>query len=611
MAFGNADKHGEKMNIFKNVRFIKIVCSCSVLLTTGVVFLRLIAAVIPSIQTMIIAGLLDALPRSLPNRQFAGVLGPLVALFAILLSSYLVQALNRFLMLKLSMRLEDHFKPEFVGKISRLSYEHIENDATYDLLERAGTDLPESIGSGFVNLMDLAEISLRILGPVLIIARSSAPVAVICLLLMIPIAILAQKSGTEAYQATAQIAPHARKAKYLQSLMSSREATAERKLFGYAAKINGYWNNEMRQKIALDYAADRKIFIRAKGISILFTALLLLITLIMIMIVRQGLMTAGTCISLFITFSQLVHVLSWQLSDLLKEYTNKRLYLEDLDHFRQLAEKPASDGIPDRAILDMPFESLIFDHVSFTYPQTEREILHDFCLNIFPGKQYAFVGRNGCGKSTVIKLLTGLYDNYCGRILLNGRDIKSYSAAEIKAYLAVVYQDFAKYQLSAKEALRLGNQDLGEQELVVLLEQTGLARKVESFTNGIETPLGKLESGSMELSEGQWQRLALARCFGRGARLLVLDEPAAALDALAESKIYQVIRNIGARRHTCTLYVTHRLSAARTADEIIVMEDGRVIGQGTHQTLLTQNAHYAEMFHTQQKWYLKKEAAEA
>ena len=218
-----------------NAAFIKIAFGCSALLTVGVVALRLIAALTPSLETLAVAGLLDALPGA--------------------------------------------------------------------------------VTSGFANLLGLAEMSLRVLGPVVIISRSSVPAALACLLLTVPIAVLAQKSGAEAYQAGAQVAPHARRARYLKSLMSSREAAYERKLFGFGAVINEYWNNEMRQKIALDYTADKKIFIRAKSISGLFTLLLSVIALVLMLIVRQCLMTAGVYISLIIAFSQLIHTLSWQLSD--------------------------------------------------------------------------------------------------------------------------------------------------------------------------------------------------------------------------------------------------------------------------------------------------------
>ncbi|HON42525.1 MAG TPA: hypothetical protein PLM74_05245 [Bacillota bacterium] len=188
---------------FANAEFIKIAFGCSAPLTVAVAALRLVAALTPSLETLAVAGLLDALPGAVANGRVVDALTPLLALFAVLLCSYVVQVLNRFLMLKLSMRLEDRLKPEFVAKVSRLAYEHIENDATYDLLERVGADLPGAVAGGFASLLGLAEISLRVLGPVLIIGRSSVPAALACLLLIIPVAVLAQRSGAEAYQAGA------------------------------------------------------------------------------------------------------------------------------------------------------------------------------------------------------------------------------------------------------------------------------------------------------------------------------------------------------------------------------------------------------------------------
>ncbi|MCE5255808.1 MAG: ABC transporter ATP-binding protein/permease [Spirochaetaceae bacterium] len=568
------------------------------------------AAVLPSFQTLAIAGLLDALPGALSSKSMMGTLGPLSVLFAVLLSNYFIQALNHFLMLKLNMHLEDRLKPALVMKINNLSYEHIENNETYDLIERVGEDIPAAVQSGFTNLLDLAEIIINILGLIVIIGRSSLLAAFFCLLLIVPVVIIARKSGNEAYQANAQIAPHARRAKYLKSLISSRESSSERTLFGFGEKINTYWNREMDRKIDLDYKTDKKIFVRSKSISIVFTLLLFVMALLLLWVVSQKKMTAGTYISLIISLSTLIHTLSWQLSEMLKEYTNKRLYIEDLERLNRLSEVSRSDLAPEKGIQEMPFESLVFDHVSFTYPQSEREVLHDFSLELYPGKRYAFVGRNGCGKSTVIKLLTGLYADYHGRILLNNRDINSFSAGERKAYCAVVYQDYAKYQLTLREQLKLGNPDLSDREIEALLEQMGLEHKIQSLPKGLDTSLGKLEADSFDFSEGQWQRLALARSFGRKAKLFIFDEPAASLDVLAENQLYETIRSFGTTRQMTTLYITHRLAAARLADEIIVMDEGRIVEQGTHAALLAKKAYYAEMFTTQRKWYQEKQVME-
>jgi len=599
------------MNIFKNFKFVAIAFGASRIYVSCIMFLRMFSAALIPLQALTIGGLLDALPGVISAKSITSALLPLSALFAVLLANYLIQALDRFIMLVFTMRLEDRLRPALVMKINRLSYEHIENNETYDLLERVGEDLPAAVQGGFTNLLDLAEIIISVLGLIVIIGRSSILVSLVCLLLIIPVVIIAKKSGTEAYEANVQIAPHARKAKYFMSVLSSRETASERKLFGYSGEINRYWNAETDQKNKLDYEMDKKTFIRAKSISAVFTLLLVVMALLLVWLVKQNIMTAGICISLIITLSTFVHTLSWKLSDMLKMYTNNQLYMEDMERFEQLSEAPNSDLVPDLRIHHMMFESLVFDHVSFTYPQSEREILHDFSLKIYPGKQYAFVGRNGCGKSTVIKILTGLYPNYSGKILLNNKDINSFSAAERKAYFAIVYQEYAKYQVTVQEQLKLGNSDLSKEEIADLLERMGLSQKVLSLPKGFDAPLGKLESGSVDLSEGQWQRVALARSFGRKAKLFVFDEPAAALDALAENQLYETIRKLSADGRMTTLYITHRLAAARLADEIIVMDDGRVIEQGTHDELFAEQSYYAQMFTTQAKWYKEHKERQA
>ncbi len=591
------------MNTLKNLRYIAISFHCSRPLTAGLLLLRTAQAALPVLQTLAIAGLLDVLPGVISAQSLSAAFFPLAGLFAVLMAGYLLQAAARLAELSFNMRLENKLKPQLVTKLNRLSYEHIENDETYDLLERVGEDLPGSIERGFTNLLDLAAIILSVLGLIAIIGHSSVPAAVACLLLAFPVVMIAKKSGTEAYEAGAQIAPHARKAKYFRSLLSSREAASERTLFGFGDRIGKFWGEETDRRIELDFKADRKIFLRSKSVSAVFTLLLVAVSLLLLLLVKENRMTAGVFISLVISLSALIHTLSWQLSGLLKDYTGNRLYLEDLECAQRLSEVPGSDLAPDERICGMPLESLVFDRVSFKYPGSEREILRDFSLTILPGKQYAFVGRNGCGKSTVIKLLTGLYRNYTGRILLNNRDINSFTAAERKAYFSVLYQEYAKYQLTVTEQLRLGNPALPAGKIDALLEQMGLAVKVRSFPKGADTALGKLEPDSTDLSGGQWQLLALARSFGREARLFVFDEPAAALDVLAENNLYETVRRSGLNGRMTTLYITHRLAAARLADEIIVMNEGRIIEQGPHDILLARNGYYAEMFTAQAKWY--------
>ena len=210
------------------------------------------------------------------------------------------------------------------------------------------------------------------------------------------------------------------------------------------------------------------------------------------------------------------------------------------------------------------------------------------------------MGANGAGKTTLTKLLTGQYDEYEGTIRVAGRDLRDFTAAEKKALFSVVYQDYAKYYVTLREAVALGDLREGARPDV-----ESALRAVELDTaklpQGIDTPLGKIREGGVDLSGGEWQRTALARCLVSPAPVRILDEPTAALDPMAESRVYEQFGHIS-EGHT-TLFITHRLGAARLADEILVLADGHVAEHGSHEVLMQKAGLYAEMFESQSAWY--------
>ena len=224
-------------------------------------------------------------------------------------------------------------------------------------------------------------------------------------------------------------------------------------------------------------------------------------------------------------------------------------------------------------------------------------------MKLYNGKHYAFVGVNGAGKTTITKLLTGMYDDFEGKILIDGKSIREFTTSELKGLFSVVYQDFAKYYISLKENIGLGNvHGVSDEEITEALESIGLAELVEELPNGLDTPLGKIKEGSVDISGGQWQRIAIARTIANKAPVHILDEPTAALDPIAESNIYSIFSKIS--RGKWTIFITHRLSAARLADEIFVIADGRVCEKGSHSELMEKQGVYAEMFEAQRSWYL-------
>src|SRR5262249_43279325 len=237
------------------------------------------------------------------------------------------------------------------------------------------------------------------------------------------------------------------------------------------------------------------------------------------------------------------------------------------------------------------------------YPQAERSVLQDVTLEIPWGKTTALVGENGAGKSTLVKLLTRLYDPTEGRVLLDGIDLRDYDLEELRRRIGVVFQEFARYHLPIWQNIGLGDVSrLGDRGRIrEAARRGGAAELIRHLPQGEETMLGREFEGGVELSGGEWQKIALARAFMREAPILILDEPTAALDARAEYDVYCRFLELAMDR--TALLISHRFSTVRMADQILVLEDGAMVEEGDHPALVAQGGRYAELYALQAERY--------
>ena len=267
-------------------------------------------------------------------------------------------------------------------------------------------------------------------------------------------------------------------------------------------------------------------------------------------------------------------------------------------------------------------EALEFRHVTFRYPGADADILKDFSMKLENGRHYAVVGENGAGKTTLIKLLTGLYREYEGEILYNGMEMRTFSREEWFRIFSCVFQDFARYYLSVEEniCLGMGGMDFEEHEdsqrkekriarMEGAAKQMDIHESISGLKHGYETRLGKLDEDSVDLSGGQWQRVAMARALMNDAPLLLLDEPTAALDPISESKLYEEFGEISKNR--TTIFISHRLGSIKLSDHIFLLKDGCVKEQGSHEELMALHGIYANMYETQQSWYNEEKDGDA
>ena len=245
-----------------------------------------------------------------------------------------------------------------------------------------------------------------------------------------------------------------------------------------------------------------------------------------------------------------------------------------------------------------------FKNVSFSYPGTDRYVLHNVNLTMNPGESVVLVGLNGAGKTTLIKLLTRLYDPTEGQILLDGRDLREYDPRALYDMFGIIFQDFGKYAVSASENIKFGDvaREHSDSSVRLAAEQGGADGFIKDLPRGYETPLTRMfEEDGIELSGGQWQKLSVARAFYKNSEILILDEPTAALDAIAEQEVFNRFSELS--RNKTTVFVSHRLSSATTADKIIVLDGGTVAEVGTHHELMERGGKYCRLFSTQAKRY--------
>jgi ATP-binding cassette subfamily B protein len=284
------------------------------------------------------------------------------------------------------------------------------------------------------------------------------------------------------------------------------------------------------------------------------------------------------------------------------DFYENNLYLSNLHEFLALEPKITAPSRP-KAIPARLREGIAFHGVKFQYPNSEVKILDSINLVIRPGEHIALVGENGCGKTTLVKLLCRLYDPTEGAITLDRIDVRELSLGALRRKISIVFQDYARYHLTAKENIWFGNIELPPEEksIVKAARQAGAHQAIAKLREGYDTMLGKWFENGSELSVGEWQKVALARAFLRDSEILILDEPTSAMDAKAEYELFKRFHELAKGR--TAILISHRLSTVKMADRIYFLENGAIAEKGTHDELIHSRGKYAYMFERQAENY--------
>jgi ATP-binding cassette subfamily B protein len=485
-------------------------------------------------------------------------------------------------------------------KALTLELTHFEDSEFYDKLTRARREASSRPLSLVMRTFGLAQNFIALLGFGALLVRFSPWTVAILLLAGVPAFIAEAKFSGDAFRLFRWRSPETRMQMYLETVLAREDSAKEVRLFALGQRFLARYRDIFTRL----YREDRALSIRRDSwgfaLSLLATATLYGAYAWIALTTVLGGITLGLMTMYLMLFRQGQAAVSAMLNAVGGMYEDN-LYLSTLyEYLDTPVPPPAGNAVrgPD------PGDGIRFEHVGFSYPESTEPALQDVTLHLPPGGSLALVGENGSGKTTLIKLLTRLYRPTTGRILLEGLDLQAWDEAALRARIGVIFQDFTRYQLPVGENVGAGDEPYFEDE--ARWREAAAKGQADEFIAGLprgyDTQLGKWFKDGRELSGGQWQKIALSRAFMRtGADVLVLDEPTAAMDARAEAEVFSHFRQLASAR--MAILISHRFSTVRMADQILVLERGRVIEQGSHEQLLAAGGHYAQLFALQARGY--------
>ncbi|HXM52165.1 MAG TPA: ABC transporter ATP-binding protein [Candidatus Binatus sp.] len=486
-------------------------------------------------------------------------------------------------------------------KAASLDLAFYEDPASYDLLRRAQTDSINRPVQMISTAFGLVQTALTFITMIALLVVVSPLLALLALLSPVPAFIADTRYGWRGYNIARWGSRLLRRMNYLVTLLTTDSYAKEVKLFG----LGRYFIDRYRLIGERYYGSQRRQVVRRYLVGFLWGNLSTIATSVTYLYVAlqaiAGKLTLGD-LTLYTTAAQSVQNSIQGILGGFSGMYEHNLYLSNL--FELMETKSVLPTPANPVPVPNPVRGEIrFDHVTFAYPGATANALTDLSFTVSPGETIAIVGRNGAGKTTLFKLICRLYDPTGGRILIDDIDIRDLDPAQLRAQIGGMFQDYVTYQATAAENIGLGNlPDIADREAILTASrQAGSDELIAGLPQGYDTALGKWFDAGVNLSGGEWQKVALARAFMRDARILLLDEPTSALDAQAEYELFERIHSL--TRGRTAVYISHRFSTVRRADRILFLEHGRLVEQGTHEQLMRLNGRYARLFRLQASAY--------
>jgi ATP-binding cassette, subfamily B, bacterial len=588
-------------------RVLKLVWSTQPFYTLVLGALTVIRGFLPAASAWITKLVIDSVVAALPprNESVSTVMWLVLLQLVISVGASLMGSLSNITQQLLQEQVSNRVRLMVMEKANTLDLSFFENPEFYDKLRQAQEQATYRPVGMVSQTFELARTIITFFSMVFLLVQLEWWIAIICLFVPIPQFIADTRFGWWGYQRMRRQSPERRQMSYFENVMTTDTYNKEVKLFN----LGDFFVSRFRTLSVKFYKENRSLVIRRYLANFFWGSISLAANAAIYLYVAlqavAGRITLGDLTLFTQAATQVSSSFQGILSGISSTYENN-LFVSTLFDFLEYEPKITSPANAQTVVADESGKrglSIEFRNVSFTYPGKREAALKNVSFQIAAGEAIALVGRNGAGKTTIVKLLNRLYDPDEGQILVGGRDIKEYDLADLRAQVGVIFQDYVTYFMSAQSNIGVGQLNkIEDLELIkASAAKSGADSVIGKLPSGYDTMLGRWFNEGTQLSGGEWQKIALARAFMRDARILVLDEPTSSLDARAEYEVFVKFREL--MEGKTAIFISHRFSTVRLADRIFVIEDGQLQEQGSHAELIELDGRYAELFNLQANAY--------
>lgn len=580
------------------IKVLELLFRSSKLYTSLILIVNIFIGIIVPINVIIWKNFINSAVAGISDRSWQTAIFWISIYSLIYILDNILSKINEFIENILASKVNIFTTKLILDRLVDIPMEFFDNSENYDKIQKINTESNSRSMSILRTLVNLIKSFNTMIGTIIILLQFSPLLIIICFITCVPTLIISMKMAYKQFNIYNNRFENLRYISYLKNMMTMYENIKEMKVNNSIPFFSNHIDKQYNEFLKEDMKIRGKYLVRISGMNTMEQALILLIRIYIttrVIIKKQTIGALSLYISSIDNFRNSVVIILNTIVSIFED----GLYINNLFEFLEMTKKKNNEGL----LFDAEFKKIEFKHVWFKYPNTNNYILRDINFVIDAKKSYSIVGLNGSGKTTLIKLMLNLYEPDKGEVLIDGVNIREFNKKEYVKNIGVVFQDFIKYPLTVSENIGIGDPEnidnFNQVKTAAVL--SGANEFIRNLPDKYETKLLREWSGGIQLSLGQWQKLAISRAFMKKYPIIILDEPTASLDAIAEFELYKKFKQMVSGK-TCIL-IAHRFSTIKLADTILVLKDGEIVETGSHEELIKKQGDYAELYDLQAQTY--------